>query len=124
MPYFPLRGPNHSQLKFDTIMQDSKRVLDFNCKRMIEQLNFFDWLSNVKNLVLSNGCEHVRNAIQWDLNSFFSENLQKSASGWGLCLPTPIATGDCWRHPQTFVCDTFEYTSLINTSPKLDICSF
>ena len=35
-------------------------------KRRIEQLKFFDWLSNVKNLVLSNGCEHVENVIQWD----------------------------------------------------------
>ena len=35
-------------------------------KRRIEQLNSFDWLSNVKNLVLLNGCEHVRNAIQWE----------------------------------------------------------
>ena len=33
-------------------------------KRRIEQLNFLDWLSNVKNLVLWNGFEHVRNAIQ------------------------------------------------------------
>ena len=36
--------PNHLQLKFYTIMQDSKRVLEFNCKRKIEQLKFFDWL--------------------------------------------------------------------------------
>ena len=35
-------------------------------KRMIEQLKFFDWVSNVKNFVLSNGCEHVQNVIQWD----------------------------------------------------------
>ena len=67
MPYFPLPGPNHLQLKFYTTMQDFNRVLDFNCKhKRIEQLNFFDWISNVKNLVLSNGCEHVRNVIQWD----------------------------------------------------------
>ena len=51
VPYFPYR-PNHLQLKFYTIMQDSKRVLGFNYKRGIEQLNFFDWLRNVKNLVL------------------------------------------------------------------------
>ena len=35
-------------------------------KKRMEQSKFFDWLSNVKNLVLSNGCEHVRNVIQWD----------------------------------------------------------
>ena len=66
MPYLPLRGPNHLQLKFYIIRQDSKRVLGFNCKKRIEQLNFFDWLLNVKNLVLSNGSELVRNVIQWD----------------------------------------------------------
>ena len=67
-------------------------------KRRIEQLKFFDWLSNVKNLVLSNGSEHVRNVIQWDLNSFFSKNLQKLPSGWGL-------------RPHAPVCDMFEYNN-------------
>ena len=85
-------------------MQDSKRVLGFNGKRRIEQLKIFDWLSNVKNLVLWNGCDLVRNVIQWIQIIFFSKNLQKSPSGWGLCLQTPVATG---------VCDTFEYTSLL-----------
>ena len=68
MPYLPLHRPNHLQLKFYTIMQDFKRVVDFNIasKRRLEQLKFFDWFSNVKNLVLSNGSEHVRNVIQWD----------------------------------------------------------
>ena len=28
----PLPGPNHLQLKFDSKMQDFKRVLDLNCK--------------------------------------------------------------------------------------------
>ena len=43
MPYFPLQGPKHPQLKFYTIMQDFKRVLEFNCKlKEIEQLKFFD----------------------------------------------------------------------------------
>ena len=88
-------------------MQDSKRVLGFNCKKRIEQLNFFDWLWNVKNLVLWNGSELVRNVIQWDLNSFFFQKLTKippiAIGGWGLC-------------PQTPVSDTFEYTSLLNAS--------
>ena len=67
MPYFPLNGPNQLQLKLNTIIQDFERVLDFNCKyskRRIEQLNFFGWFLNVKNLVLSNGCEHVQNVIR------------------------------------------------------------
>ena len=61
---------------------------------------------------------------------FFSETniffqiLQKSPSGWRLCPQTPIATGDWGRSPQTPVCDTFEYTSFLTTSPKLDIFSF
>ena len=43
MPFSPY-GPNHLQLKFYTTMQDSKRVLVFNCDRRIELLNFLDWL--------------------------------------------------------------------------------
>ena len=38
-------------------------------------------------------------------------------SGWELCPQTHIAFGG----PQTPLCDTFEYTSLLNTSPKLDL---
>ena len=30
MPYLPLHGPNQLQIKFYTIMQDFKRVFDFN----------------------------------------------------------------------------------------------
>ena len=56
--------------------------------------------------------------------AFFSENLQKSLSGWGLCPQTPIATGGWRLRPQTPVYDTFDNTSLLNTSPKLDICTF
>ena len=89
MPYFPLHGPNHLQLKFYTIMQDSKRVLGSNCKRRIEQLSFFDWLSNIKNLVLRNGSELVRNVIQWDLNSLFFPKLTKIAQRLGALPPHP-----------------------------------
>ena len=32
IPYFPLPGPNHRQLKINSKMQDVKRVLDLNCK--------------------------------------------------------------------------------------------
>ena len=54
-----LHEPNHLQLKFYTIMQDFKRVWDsIASKRRIEQSKTFDWLSNVKNLVLSNGSKH------------------------------------------------------------------
>ena len=30
-PYFPLPGPNHVQLNFNSKMQHVKRVLDLNC---------------------------------------------------------------------------------------------
>ena len=67
MPYLPLHGPNHLQLKIYSIMQYFKRVWTLIAsKRRIEQLIFFDWLSNVKNLVLSNGCKLVQNLIQRD----------------------------------------------------------
>ena len=62
-------------------MQDFKRVLEFNIanKRRIDQPKFFDWLSNVKNLILSKGCKHVRNEIQWDQNTFSFQKLTKIA---------------------------------------------
>ena len=43
--------------------------------------------------------------------AFFPKNLQKSPGSWGL-------------HPQTPVYDTLEYTSLLNSSAELDICTF
>ena len=57
----------------------------------------------------------MQNVIQWDLNTvaFFSKNLQKSPSGWGLCPQTPITIGGWGLCPQTPVSDTFEYTSLL-----------
>ena len=62
----------------------------------------------------------MRNVIQWDLNSFFFQKLTKIAQKLTKNLQTPIATG--WGLcPQIPVCDTFEYTSLLNTSPKLVI---
>ena len=70
MSYFPLHGSNHLQLKFYTTVYC--KILNvcwtlIASKRRIEKLNFsIGWLPNVKNLVFSNGCEHVRNVIQWD----------------------------------------------------------
>ena len=53
--------------KFNPKMQVFKRVLDLNCKQNKDWTNqFFQyWLSNVHNLVLSNGFEYVQNVIQW-----------------------------------------------------------
>ena len=70
-------------------MQDSKRVLGFNCKMGIEQLNLFDWLWNVKNLVLWNGSELVRNVIQWDLNSFFPKAYKNRPAAGGFAPRPP-----------------------------------
>ena len=48
-------------------MQDLRRVLEFNGKYEEDwTVENFRLAFNVKNLVLSNGCEHVRNVIQWD----------------------------------------------------------
>ena len=57
---------------------------------MIEQFNFFDWISNVKNLVLSNGSKHMQNVIQWRIKiAFYFKKLQKKSSkSWGLA-PKP-----------------------------------
>ena len=55
-----------SLIKFNHKMQDFKRVLDLNCKQKEDRTTyFFNWLSYVKNLVLSNGSENVQNVIQW-----------------------------------------------------------
>ena len=42
----------------------------------------------------------------------------------GALPPDPITTGGWGLRPQTPVRDTFEYISLFNTSPTLDICIF
>ena len=70
-------------------MQDSKRVLGFHCKKRIEQLKFFDWVWNVKNLIFWNGSELVRNVIQWDLNSFFFPKTYKNRPAAGGFAPRP-----------------------------------
>ena len=45
-------------------MQDFKRGLTLIAsKKRTEQFDFFDWLSNVKKLVLSNGSKHVQMAL-------------------------------------------------------------
>ena len=68
-----------------------------------------------------NSCEMWSNGIKI---AFFFQNLQKLPSSWGLCPQTPIATGGWRLRPKTPVCDTFEYTSFLNTSAKLDIIAF
>ena len=47
--------------KFNPKMQDFKRVLDLTWNKGSD---FFNWFSNIKNFVVSNGSENVRNVIQ------------------------------------------------------------
>ena len=62
----PLSGPNKSQLKFNNTLPDYQRVLDLNCKKKgLNNLIFSPLLSNVTNLVVSNGSEHLQNVIQF-----------------------------------------------------------
>ena len=53
----------------------------------------------------------MRNVIQWNLNNFFFQKLTKIAQRLGALPPDPVS-------------DTFEYTSLLNTSSKLDFYTF
>ena len=57
--YFPLPGSNHlPNLTPKYKILNVFRTYIAN-KKKTEQINFFNWLSNVKNLVLSNGSEYV-----------------------------------------------------------------
>ena len=73
-------------------------------KQRIEQLNFFDWLSNVKNLVLSNGLKHVRNVIKI---AFFSQKHKNR----------PAAGGSASRPPFVIPLSTLAYSTRLKTSP-------
>ena len=61
-----LAPPNwaKSLAKFNPKMQHFKRVLSLTCKYKgsTKQLELFNWRSNLKNVVLSNGSKNVRNA--------------------------------------------------------------
>ena len=54
----------------------------------------------------------------------FFPKTYKNRPAAGALPHIPLATGGWGLHPQTPVCDTFEYTSLLNTFPKLDIFAF
>ena len=58
--------------------------------------------------MLSNGSERLRNAIQWHLNSFFSEKLQKIAQQLEASPPDPQNLRRLGAPPPDPVCDTFE----------------
>ena len=90
-------------------MQDLERVLELN---LIEQLNFFNWLSNVKNLVVSNGSEHGKMRSNVIKIAFFLQKVTKSRTATGCSAP---------RSPLVM---HFSYTKLLNTSPDLDTLTF
>ena len=56
----PPPGPNHLQNLTPKCKIFNVFWTRIASKRRTEQLNFFNWLSNVKNLVFSNGSEYVR----------------------------------------------------------------
>ena len=58
VPWFPWPG---QVTNFNPKMQDFKRVLDLTWSK---ERDLFNWLSNLKNFVLSNCSENVQNVIQ------------------------------------------------------------
>ena len=74
--------------KLNPEMQDFKRVLDLTWSK---ERDFFNWFSNIKNFVLSNGSENMRNVIRIALKKpFFSKKLQKIAQRLGALPPYPL----------------------------------
>ena len=68
-----------------------------------------------------NTCEMWSNGIKI---AFFFQKLIKIAQRLGALPPDPHSHPRQGLRPKTPVCETFEYTSFLNTSPKLDIFAF
>ena len=84
-----------------------------NCKQKedCEQINFSNWLSNLKNLVLSNGSKNVQNVIKMVIKNGnkitkISKTLPIASGGWGSCLQIPV-------------CDSLNYISFFTAPPLL-----
>ena len=73
----PLPVPSHLQNLTPKCKILSLLWTKIASKKRTEEFKFFNWLSNVKNLVLLNGSKYVRNVIQWCENSFFFKKLLK-----------------------------------------------
>ena len=72
--------------------------------------------------MLSSGSEHMRNGIKI---AVFSKKLTKNcptAGGFTPRPPKPLAAGGSAPRPPSVI--RLRYTSFLNTSPKLDICTF
>ena len=88
----------------------------------LNNFDFFNWLLNVKNLVLSNGsdntCKMRSNGIEI---AFFFKKLQKS----GGFAPRPPNTSGSWGpHPQPPICDIFELHKLSQHDTKVRYLHF
>ena len=68
-----------------------------------------------------NSCEMWSNGHKI---AFSFQKLTKIAQRLGALPPDPHSHRWMGAPPQTPICDTLEYTSLLNTSPKLNICTF
>ena len=68
---------------------DFKRVLNLTSSKVRD---FFNWLSNLKNFVLSNESENMQKCSSNSIKRaiFYKKNHKKSPSDWGLCPQAPI----------------------------------
>ena len=68
----------------------------------------------------------VNTCVMWSngIKIAFFQKLTKIASGLGALSPDLHSPRQLEAPPPDPACDTFEYTGLLNTSPKLDICTF
>ena len=74
--------------KFNPKMQDFKRFLDLTWGKGSD---IFNWLSNIKNFVLSNGSENEQTVIRIALkNHFFPKTYKKIAQRLGAPPPCPL----------------------------------
>ena len=101
-------GPNPAQ----TRTRPEKPGPTYNSE--LNNLIFFNWLANAKNLVLSNDSEHLQNVIQCHQKSFFSKKIPKIALQPEAFPPDPHNLQSVMH---------LSYTSLLSPAPKLDICT-
>ena len=89
VPCFPLPEPYHLRILILKCRSLNVVWTKIVTKKRIEEFNFFNWLSVVKNLVLSNdGSKLVPIVIQWHENKVFIKNEKKIAQWLGLCRPS------------------------------------
>ena len=108
-------------------------VLYVNCKqKKTEEITFFNWLSNLKNLVLSNDSKNVQNVIQMALKQLKLQKFPKSrpwppsAGGPIPRPPSEIVSYICFfTVPQqfnTYILKTLTFSS--SSSPLTNFCLY